>query len=79
MIRYRAPEGLAPPDGLAGTRDREGVHELRVDDAVRALHELTGWAIEHGVDLAGLEVARPSLEDVYLSLTESSGSGGGAS
>jgi len=27
------------------------------------------WAVGEGVDLDGLEVTRPSLEDVYLSLT----------
>jgi len=30
---------------------------------------VTGWALEHGVDLEMLEVTRPSLEDVYLELT----------
>jgi len=36
---------------------------------VAALHELTGRALEQDLDLEGLEVSRPSLEDVYLSLT----------
>jgi hypothetical protein len=30
---------------------------------------LTGRALERGVDLEGLEVTRPSLEDIYLELT----------
>jgi len=30
---------------------------------------LTSWALERGVELRGLEVRRPSLEDVYLELT----------
>jgi ABC-2 type transport system ATP-binding protein len=42
---------------------------LVADDPTRALHQLTGWAIENRVDLTGLEVRRPSLEDVYLELT----------
>jgi ABC-2 type transport system ATP-binding protein len=33
------------------------------------LHELTGRAVEQGLELEELEVTRPSLEDVYLSLT----------
>jgi len=33
------------------------------------LHRLTGWALEHGVPLAGLTVERMTLEDVYLRLT----------
>ena len=35
------------------------------------LHRLTGWALEQHVDLTGLEVIRPTLEDVYLELTGS--------
>ena len=37
---------------------------------VKTLHELTGRALERGEPLEGLEVTRPSLEDVYLELTE---------
>ncbi len=36
---------------------------------MRTLHDLTGWALENNVELEGLSVARPSLEDVYLELT----------
>jgi ABC-2 type transport system ATP-binding protein len=38
-------------------------------DPVRAAHELTGWALEHGVDLGHFSVAQPTLEDIYLELT----------
>ena len=41
--------------------------------ASRPLHRLTGWALERDVALAGLAVAQPSLEDVYLSLTADHG------
>jgi ABC-2 type transport system ATP-binding protein len=42
----------------------------RLADRVAIIaNELTGWALDRGVDLEGLEVTRPSLEDVYLSLT----------
>jgi ABC-2 type transport system ATP-binding protein len=43
---------------------------LETTTPVRTLHELTGRALEQGEDLKGLEVTRPSLEDVYLELTE---------
>ena len=33
------------------------------------LHQLTGWALERGLELEGLTVDRPTLEDVYLQLT----------
>jgi ABC-2 type transport system ATP-binding protein len=36
------------------------------------VHALAGWAIERGIELGDLSVARPSLEDVYLALTGSS-------
>jgi ABC-2 type transport system ATP-binding protein len=71
-IRYRAPIGVPPPSGLEGSVLSDGFVELRVDNTVTALHWLTGWAIDNNVDLDGLEVTRPSLEDVYLSLTDSS-------
>ena len=68
-IRYRLPDGTRPPDGLAGVADASGFTTITSADPVRDLHRLTGWALEHGIDLDGLEVTRPSLEDVYLSLT----------
>jgi hypothetical protein len=34
------------------------------------VHELTEKALSEGRELDGLVVRRPSLEDVYLSLTE---------
>jgi len=42
---------------------------VRADDPTTALHTLTGWALQRGITLEGLTVARPSLEDVYLELT----------
>jgi ABC-2 type transport system ATP-binding protein len=36
---------------------------------VKTLHELTAAALAKGEDLEGLEVTRPTLEDVYLELT----------
>src|SRR5215469_13492182 len=68
-IRYRVPEGTAPPDDLAGVADAAGFTTVTSADPVRDLHRLTGWALENGAELDGLEVTRPSLEDVYLSLT----------
>jgi ABC-2 type transport system ATP-binding protein len=37
---------------------------------LRASHAITGWALERGHELRGFEVTQPSLEDVYLRLTE---------
>ena len=49
-------------------RDGEEVLE-RTHDPTRRLNELTGDALARGEELEGLEVRRPTLEDVYLELT----------
>ncbi len=43
--------------------------ELETDDPTELLHRLTGDALARGERLEGLTVTRPSLEDVYLELT----------
>jgi len=68
-IRFRLPEHTVLPAHVDAAARSDGFVEMRVDDPVRALHELTSWAIQHRVELDGLEVTRPTLEDVYLSLT----------
>ena len=68
-IRYRTPAGATPPDGLSAPPGPDGYVEITPDDVLQALHQLTGWAIEHGASLDELEVTRPSLEEIYLSLT----------
>jgi ABC-2 type transport system ATP-binding protein len=50
---------------------RDGEERVeRTRDPTRRLHELTTDAIARGEELDGLEVRRPTLEDVYLELTE---------
>jgi ABC-2 type transport system ATP-binding protein len=58
-----------PELGDASTRDPEGNIVITTAAPVEALHRLTGWALERGLDLEGLEVSRPNLEDIYLELT----------
>jgi ABC-2 type transport system ATP-binding protein len=43
---------------------------VAVSEPTRALHELTSWALGHGLALDQLTVEPPSLEDVYLQLTD---------
>ena len=68
-IRYRPAAGATPPDGLFAPPGPDGYVEITPDDVLQALHQLTGWAIDHGASLDELEVTRPSLEEIYLSLT----------
>ena len=74
--RRRAVIAFEPPaetltDGLsvAAVPGPRGTVELHTDDPVADLALLCGWARERGLDLPGLRVTRPSLEDVYLELT----------
>jgi ABC-2 type transport system ATP-binding protein len=50
---------------------------LRTSDPTRALLSLCGWAVARGLELHALQVVRPSLEDIYLQLTEGESDGGG--
>jgi len=71
-ISFRLPPGSsveALPAGLEGSPAGDSSIALRTTAPVAALNELTGWALAEGVDLEGLEVRRPTLEDVYLELT----------
>ena len=71
-IRFRLPDDVEPgelPVALGG--ERGGEVWIRTTDELRELHALTGWAMERGVELAGLTVSRVTLEDVYLRLTGS--------
>ncbi len=70
-IRYRLADGARPPSDLQAPPGPDGLMELAPDDLTAALHRLTGWALEQHVELTGLEVIRPTLEDVYLELTGS--------
>jgi ABC-2 type transport system ATP-binding protein len=76
-IRYRPPADATLPDGLSAPLGPDGYTEVTPDDLEQALHELTGWAIDHRTRLDGLQVIRPSLEDIYLSLTGPPSDGGG--
>jgi ABC-2 type transport system ATP-binding protein len=68
-IRYRLPDGAPPAPDWGQTTQPGGGFELVVEDPTRPLHDLTGWALERGLGLESLEVARPSLEDIYIELT----------
>ena len=58
------PEGLRPLAGPAG-----GSTVLHTESPLVHLQMLGNWAIGRGFDLPDLGVHRPTLEDVYLSLT----------
>jgi ABC-2 type transport system ATP-binding protein len=61
--------GGAPATEIRYRRNGEVV-VLETDEPTRVLHELTAAAMERGEELEGLEVRKPSLEEVYLTLVE---------
>jgi ABC-2 type transport system ATP-binding protein len=61
--------GSAPATEIRYLRDGEEV-VLSTSEPTRVLHELTGQALAEGTELEGLSVRRPSLEEIYLALTE---------
>ncbi|HWT90611.1 MAG TPA: ABC transporter ATP-binding protein [Solirubrobacterales bacterium] len=73
IVARGTPEDLGGREsGETTIRYRRDGREVVVQTAtpVQTLHELTGEALARGETLEGLEVTRPSLEDVYLELTE---------
>ncbi|TMD94697.1 MAG: ABC transporter ATP-binding protein [Chloroflexi bacterium] len=71
LIRFRLPDSAgALPEALRGAARLDGGSvEIETKDPTRALFELTSWAVQKNVSLDGLQVTRPSLEDVYLEIT----------
>jgi ABC-2 type transport system ATP-binding protein len=70
QISFVVPAGTRDlPVGGAWAIDDHGHVGISTTEPVRVLHDITGWAVEHGIELEGLAVRRPSLEDVYLELT----------
>ena len=61
----------APPAELGWSMISEGEAMLEPVALAPALQELSSWAIAVDVSLDGLQIIRPSLEDVYLELTGS--------
>jgi ABC-2 type transport system ATP-binding protein len=74
-IRWRAERTDELPATLGPVRQQDGWVEVEPADPTRALHELTGWALTHNIELERLTVTRASLEDVYLELTRTAEDG----
>jgi ABC-2 type transport system ATP-binding protein len=76
VIAAGAIVAIGAPAELIGARRTTEIRYVRdgepvvveTDEPTRMLHELTAEALAAGTELAGLEVRRPTLEDVYLEL-----------
>jgi ABC-2 type transport system ATP-binding protein len=67
-IRFGLERGSELPDRFGAER-HDDQYKLTTEEPTRLLNELTEWALSARVALDGVEVTRPSLEDVYLQLT----------
>jgi ABC-2 type transport system ATP-binding protein len=74
-------EGAPAELGVGGERYRVAYDngngervEIETEDPTELLHRLTGDALARGSRLEGLTVSRPTLEEVYLELTEETAS-----
>ena len=79
LISFRLPAGVGAGDlprevaaalAAQGRRTRTARCSFEPKTRSRSSTRSPGWALERDLDLAELEVRRPSLEDVYLELTQ---------
>jgi ABC-2 type transport system ATP-binding protein len=71
-IRFRLPAGVDVkqlPDEGGGARVSRGDHVEIAHADLACLGGLVDWARDRDLDVPGLTVERPTLEDVYLELT----------
>ncbi|MFL5960283.1 MAG: ABC transporter ATP-binding protein [Gaiellaceae bacterium] len=71
IVRVGTPAELTTTDLQTEIRYRQDGEDVlvRTDEPTRVLAELASAAVERGEELEGLQVRRPSLEEVYLALT----------
>ena len=71
IVRVGTPAELTTTELQTEIRYRQNGEDVLVqtDEPTRVLAELTSAAVARGEELEGLQVRRPSLEDVYLALT----------
>ena len=73
LVRFELPDDVVGDDLAAMLPTGATVAGRRVEFSTAAptqdVHRVCGWALERGIELAGLSVNRPSLEDAFLALT----------
>jgi ABC-2 type transport system ATP-binding protein len=74
QISFSLPSGTHfydLPAPLAERVEEQAGRRLVIESKTLAadLHALSGWALDRGLELDDLQVNRPTLEDVYLTLT----------
>jgi ABC-2 type transport system ATP-binding protein len=83
-IRFRLPATVERSDlpwvrGDVSEPNADSDAVVVVTEApLEAVHTLTGWALERGIELSDFTVTQPTLEDIYLELTENAEAAAGA-
>ncbi len=67
-FRIDSGSGALPEDLGAEQTGNSGRYTITTSTPTRSLHQLTGWAVEQGIELQELSVSRPSLEDLFIEL-----------
>jgi ABC-type multidrug transport system ATPase subunit len=73
VLSFQLPAGLDAADlpALAGRiAHTNGEVTVRTADPTADMHVLTSWALGQRVQLPALRLTKPTLEDIYLELTE---------
>jgi ABC-2 type transport system ATP-binding protein len=72
LVSFRVPVGIDADDMPLpdGVERRNGTVSFRTTTPTGDLAPLLSWAVVRGAELESLTISRPSLEDVYLQLTQ---------
>jgi ABC-2 type transport system ATP-binding protein len=75
QISFTLPDGVAVdelpvPGALVRAHGESGRVRIETGEVMATLHALSGWAVARALDVPDLQVHRPTLEDIYLGLTE---------
>ena len=72
VITFTMPQGMTagslPP--LPVTVARDGRAQITVSEPMPVLYAISSWAMQHNLAIPDISVQRPTLEDIYLRLTE---------
>ncbi len=74
VITFTMPDGQGadqlPPLPVPASFQAGGRAEIVAPEPMPVLYALSSWAVEHDLKIPDISVQRPSLEDVYLRLTQ---------
>jgi hypothetical protein len=59
-----------PPLSVPVHVEHNGRVEITAPEPMPVLYALSSWAMQHSLPITDIAVQRPSLEDIYLRLTQ---------